>query len=50
MKPLNVTLSIAAGLLGGTAAPYLLSVKPVHAQAQVLAPGNCRSGRFSVSQ
>ena len=46
MKPLNVTLSVAAGLLGGTVAPYLLPVNPVHAQAQVLAPKIVEAGAF----
>jgi len=46
MKPLNVTLSIAAGLLGGTVSPYLLPVTPVHAQAQVLAPKIVEAGAF----
>ena len=46
MKPLNVTLSIAAGLLGGTVAPYLLPVTPIRAQAQILAPKIVDAGAF----
>jgi hypothetical protein len=46
MKPLNLTLSVAAGLLGGTVGPYLLSVNPVHAQAQVLTPKIVEAGAF----
>ncbi len=46
MKPLNVTLSITAGLLGGTVAPYVLPATSVHAQAQVLAPKMLDAGSF----
>ncbi len=46
MKLVNVTLSIAAGLIGGIAAPYLLPIAPVHAQAQVQAPKTVEAGAF----
>ena len=45
MKLLNVTLSIAAGLLGGTVA-QLFRATPVHAQAQILAPKMLEAGAF----
>jgi len=45
-KPLNVTLSIVAGLLGGTAAQYIVPATSVHAQAQVLAPKTLEAGTF----
>jgi hypothetical protein len=46
MKPLNVTLSIAAGLLGGTLAQYVFPATSVHAQARVLAPKVLEAGAF----
>ena len=46
MKPFNVKLSIAAGLLGGTVAPYILRVPSVHAQAQILAPKMLEASAF----
>ena len=46
MKPLGVTLSIVAGLLGGTVAPYIFRATPVHAQAQILAPKMLEAGAF----
>jgi len=46
MKPLSVTFSIAAGLLGGTIAPYIFRATSVHAQAQVLAPKMLEAGAF----
>jgi len=46
MKLLNVTLSIAAGLLGGTVAPYIVRMTPVHAQAQTPAPKILEAGAF----
>jgi hypothetical protein len=46
MKPFNVMLSIAAGLLGGTVAPYILQTPSVHAQAQIVAPKMLEAGAF----
>jgi hypothetical protein len=46
MRPINVTLSIAAGVLGGIAAPYLLPTTPVHAQAQIQSPKIWEAGAF----
>jgi Mn2+/Fe2+ NRAMP family transporter len=46
MKPLSVTFSIAAGLLGGTIAPYIFQTTSAHAQAQVLAPKVLEAGTF----
>ena len=45
-RPFNVTLSIAAGLLGGTVAPYIFPPTSVHAQAQILAPKTLEAGTF----
>ena len=45
-RSFNVTLSIAAGLLGGTVAPYIFPATSVHAQAQVLAPKTLEAGAF----
>ena len=45
-KPFNVTISIVAGLLGGTFAPYIFQATPVHAQAQLLAPKMLEAGAF----
>jgi hypothetical protein len=46
IKPFSVTLSIAAGLLGGTVAPYMFRTTYVHAQAQILAPKVLEAGVF----
>ena len=46
MKPLSMTFSIAAGLLGGTIAPYIFRATSAHAQAQVLAPKVLEAGAF----
>ena len=46
MKLVNVTLSIAAGFIGGIAAPHLFPIAPVHAQAQVQAPKTLEAGAF----
>jgi len=46
MKPVNVTLSIAAGLFGGTIAPYIFRVTLVQAQAPLLAPKMLEAGAF----
>jgi hypothetical protein len=46
MKPLNVTLSVAAGFLGGTVAPYVFPATSVHAQALILAPKMLEAGAF----
>ena len=46
MKPLNMTLSIVAGLLGGTVASYVLPTTSVHAQAQSFAPKMLEAGSF----
>jgi hypothetical protein len=46
MKRLNLLLSVAAGLIGGLAAPYLFPTAPVHAQAQVQAPKTLEAGAF----
>jgi len=45
-RPFNVTVSIAAGLLGGTVAPYFFPATSVHAQAQILAPKTLEAGTF----
>lgn len=45
-RPFSVTLSIAAGLLGGTIAQYILPATSVHAQAQILAPKTLEAGTF----
>jgi hypothetical protein len=45
-RPSNVTLSLVAGLLGGTAARYILPGTSVHAQAQILAPKALEAGAF----
>src|SRR5882672_2851706 len=45
-RPFTVTLSIAAGLLGGTVAPYIFPATSVHAQAQILAPKTLEAGIF----
>jgi Mn2+/Fe2+ NRAMP family transporter len=42
-RPFNVTLSIAAGMLGGTVAPYIFPSTSVHAQAQI-APKTLEAG------
>ena len=46
MKLVNVTLSIAAGLLEGIAAPYLFRATAVHAQGQVQAPKTLEANSF----
>jgi hypothetical protein len=46
MKLINMTLSAAAGLIGGIAAPYLFPLAPVHAQAQIQAPKTLEAGAF----
>jgi len=46
MTPFNVMLSIAAGSLGGTVAPYILQAPSVHAQAQIVAPKMFEAGAF----
>ena len=46
MKLVSVMLSIAAGLIGGLAAPYLFPAVPVHAQGQVQAPKTLEAGAF----
>ena len=45
-RPFNVTVSIVAGLLGGTIAQYILPATSVHAQAQILAPKTLEAGAF----
>ena len=45
-RPFNVTLSIAAGLIGGTVAQYIHPATSVHAQAQILAPKTLEAGAF----
>jgi len=46
MKPLNVTLSIIAGLLGGFIEQYVFSPTSVHAQAELTAPKIVEAGTF----
>jgi|GEM_PF-5122550 len=46
MRLINVALSVAAGLVGGIAAPYLLPTTPVHAQAQIQSPKILEAGAF----
>ena len=43
-RPFNVTVSIAAGLLGGAVAPYIFPGTSV--QAQILAPKTLEAGTF----
>jgi Mn2+/Fe2+ NRAMP family transporter len=50
VRPFNVTLSIAAGLLGGTVAPHIFPATSVHAQAQILAPKTLEAGTFQEVQ
>jgi hypothetical protein len=46
MRSLNVILSIAAGLFGGTVVPYIFPAMSVQAQTQVLAPKVLEAGAF----
>jgi hypothetical protein len=46
MKQPNMTLSIAAGFLGGIVAPYVFPATSAHAQAQILAPKILQAGAF----
>jgi len=46
MKLVNATISVAAGLVGGIAAPYLFPTAPVHAQSQIQAPKTIEAGAF----
>jgi hypothetical protein len=45
-RPFSVTLSIAAGLFGGTIAQYILPATSIHAQAQIPAPKALEAGTF----
>lgn len=46
MKPLTVTLSILAGLLGGFVEHLIFPDSSVHAQAELTAPKTIEAGNF----
>ena len=46
MKPLNVMLSITAGLLGGFVEHLIFPAPSVHAQAELTAPKTVEAGNF----
>jgi len=46
MKPLNLMLSIIAGLLGGFAEQYVFPSTPVYAQAELATPKTIEAGTF----
>jgi len=46
MKPVNLTFSIVAGLLGGFVEQYIFPPTSVHAQAEVVAPKTVEAGTF----
>src|SRR3954466_7887897 len=46
MKPLNLVLSIVAGLLGGFVEQYLFPARSVFAQAEASAPKIVEAGTF----
>ena len=46
MKPVNLTLSIMAGLLGGFVEQYIFQPTSVHAQAELVPPKTVEAGNF----